>query len=55
MAVKRGKQQEKVQRRLQTFLNTYLRRIFRIIWSDRERNEVVWERAVQEPVSKTDP
>ena len=35
----------KVQRRLQTFLNTCLRRIFGIRWSDRERNEVLWERA----------
>ena len=42
----------KVQRRLQTFLNTCLRRIFGIRWSDRERNEVLWERAGQEPVSK---
>ena len=32
----------KVQRRLQTFLNTCLRRIFGIRWSDRERNEVLW-------------
>ena len=42
----------KVQRRLQTFLNICLRRIFGIRWSDRERNEVLWERAGQEPVSK---
>ena len=42
----------KVQRRLQTFLNTCLRRIFGIRWFDRERNEVLWERAGQEPVSK---
>ena len=42
----------KVQRRLQTFLNTCLRRTFGIRWSDRERNEVLWERAGQEPVSK---
>ena len=42
----------KVQRRLQTFLNTCLRRIFGIRWSDRERNEVLWERTGQEPVSK---
>ena len=41
-----------VQRRLQIFLNTCLRRIFGIRWSDRERNEVLWERAGQEPVSK---
>ena len=31
----------KVQRQLQTFLNTCLRRIFGIKWSDRERNEVL--------------
>ena len=42
----------KVQRRLQTILNTCLRRVFGIRWSDRERNEVLWERAGQEPVSK---
>ena len=42
----------KVQMRLQTFLNTCLGRIFGIRWSDRERNEVLWERAGQEPVSK---
>ena len=42
----------KVQRRLQTFINTCLRRIFGIRWSDREMNEVLWERAGQEPVSK---
>ena len=37
-----------VQRRLQTFLDTCLRRIlFGIRWSDRERNEVLWERAGQ--------
>ena len=41
-----------VQTRLQTFLNTCLRRIFGIRWSDRERNGVLWERAGQEPVSK---
>ena len=42
----------KVQRLLQTFLNTCLRRIFGIRWSDRERNEVLWERAGLEPASK---
>ena len=42
----------KVQRRLQTFLNTCLRRIFGIRWSDTQRNEVLCERAGQEPVSK---
>ena len=42
----------KVQRRLQTFLNTCLRRIFGIRWPNRGRNEVLWERAGQEPVSK---
>ena len=36
----------KIQRRLQTFLNSCLRRIFGIRWSDREKNEVLWERAV---------
>ena len=43
---------EKVLRRLETCLNTCLRRIFGIRWSDRERNEVLWERAWQEPVFK---
>ena len=42
----------KVQSRLQAFLNTCLRRISGIRWSDRERNQVLWERAGQEPVSK---
>ena len=42
----------KVQRRLQTFFNSCLRGIFGIRWSDRERNEVLWERTGQEPVSK---
>ena len=45
----------KVQRRLQTFLNTCLRRIFGIRWSDRERNEVLWERAGQGRVNKQIP
>ena len=36
----------------QSSFNTCLRRIFGIRWSDRERNEVSWERAGQEPVSK---
>ena len=52
MAVKCGKTTGKVQRRLQTFLNTCLRRIFGIRWSDRERNEVLWERDGHEPVSQ---
>ena len=42
----------KVQRRLQTFLNTCFRRIFGIRSSDREMNEVLCERTGQEPVSQ---
>nr|KAG5703791.1 hypothetical protein BaRGS_009589 [Batillaria attramentaria] len=41
----------KVQK-IQTFLNTCLRRIFNIRWPEKIRNEELWERAGQEPVAK---
>nr|KAG5703133.1 hypothetical protein BaRGS_019401 [Batillaria attramentaria] len=41
-----------VQQKIQTFLNTCLRRIFNIRWPEKIRNEELWERAGQEPVAK---
>nr|KAG5688380.1 hypothetical protein BaRGS_010523 [Batillaria attramentaria] len=38
--------------KIQTFLNTCLRRIFNIRWPEKIRNEELWERAGQEPVAK---
>ena len=35
-----------------TFLNTCLRRIYKIQWQEKIRNEELWERAGQEPVAK---
>ena len=37
-------------RKIQTFINTCLRRIYRIHWPERIRNEDLWERAGEEPV-----
>jgi hypothetical protein len=39
-----------IQRKLQTFFNTCLRRIFRIRWPETIRNEQLWEQAGQKPV-----
>nr|KAG5695363.1 hypothetical protein BaRGS_033576 [Batillaria attramentaria] len=41
-----------MQQKIQTFLNTCLRRIFNIRWPEKIRNEELWERAGQEPASK---
>nr|KAG5690802.1 hypothetical protein BaRGS_010983 [Batillaria attramentaria] len=41
-----------MQQKIQTFLNTCLRRIFNIRWPKKIRNEELWERAGQEPVAK---
>ena len=40
------------QRKIQTFFNTCLRRIYKIQWQEKIRNEDLWERAGQEPVAK---
>ena len=41
-----------MQRKIQTFFNTGLRRIYKIQWQEKIRNEELWERAGQEPVAK---
>nr|KAG5713720.1 hypothetical protein BaRGS_024347 [Batillaria attramentaria] len=41
-----------MQQKIQTFLNTCLRRIFNIRCPEKIRNEELWERAGQEPVAK---
>nr|KAG5688071.1 hypothetical protein BaRGS_007116 [Batillaria attramentaria] len=41
-----------IRQKIQTFLNTCLRRIFNIRWPEKIRNEELWERAGQEPVAK---
>ena len=41
-----------MQRKIQTFFNTCLRRIYKIQWQEKIRNEELWERARQEPVAK---
>nr|KAG5696029.1 hypothetical protein BaRGS_013935 [Batillaria attramentaria] len=41
-----------MQQKIQTFLNSCLRRIFNIRWPEKIRNEELWERAGQEPVAK---
>ena len=41
-----------MQQKIQTFLNTCLRRIYEILWQEKIRNEDLWERAGQEPVAK---
>ena len=38
--------------KIQTFFNTYLRRIYNIRWPEMIPNEELWERAGQEPVAK---
>ena len=41
-----------MQRKIQTFFNTCLTRIYKIQWQEKIRNEELWERAGQEPVAK---
>ena len=41
-----------MQQKIQTFLNICLRRICKIQWQEKIRNEDLWERAGQEPVAK---
>ena len=38
--------------KIQTFINCCLRRIFRIRWPDKIRNEELWQRGRQEPVQR---
>jgi hypothetical protein len=38
--------------KIQTFINGCLRQIFRIWWPDRIRNEDLWQRAKQEPITQ---
>ena len=38
--------------KLQTFINNCLRRIFRIRWPDKIKNEELWRKGMQEPVEK---
>ncbi|KAJ8356884.1 hypothetical protein SKAU_G00196780 [Synaphobranchus kaupii] len=40
------------QQKIQTFINTSLRRIFNIGWPDKISNDELWQRAGQEPVTK---
>ena len=40
-----------MQQQIQTFFNTCLRRIYKICWQEKIRNEDLWERAGQEPVA----
>ena len=39
-------------KRIQTFVNRCLRKILKIRWEDRIRNEVIWERAEQAPMEE---
>ena len=41
-----------MQQKIQTVFNTCLRRIYKIRWQEKIRNEDLWERAGQEPVAK---
>ena len=41
-----------MQRKIQTFFNTCLRRIYKIQWQEKIRNEDLWKQAGQEPVAK---
>ena len=41
-----------MQRKIQTFFNTCLRRIYKIQWQEKIQNEGLWERVGQEPVAK---
>ena len=44
-----------MQQKIQTFFNTCLRRIYKIRWQEKIRNEDMWERAGQESVAKQIP
>nr|KAG5695858.1 hypothetical protein BaRGS_006515 [Batillaria attramentaria] len=48
----RNMEDKKTKKKIQTFFNTCLRRIFNIRWPEKIRNEELWERAGQEPVAK---
>ena len=41
-----------IMRRVQTFINSCLRRILKVKWQDRVQNETVWERTNQRPVDE---
>ena len=41
-----------MQQKMQTFFYTCLRRIYKVRWQVKIRNEDLWERAGQEPVAK---
>ena len=41
-----------MQQKIQTFFNTCLMRIYKIQWQEKIQNEVLWERAGQDPVAK---
>ena len=41
---------EVIQRKIQTFINNCLRRIYNIRWPEKIRNEDLWQRAGQDPV-----
>ena len=41
-----------MQQKIQTFFNTCLRRIYKIQWQEKIRNEDLWEQAGQETVAK---
>ena len=43
---------KKMLHRIQTFINSCLRRIYKIKWQDKIRNEELWERADQDSVDK---
>nr|KAG5687018.1 hypothetical protein BaRGS_016488 [Batillaria attramentaria] len=44
-----------MQQKIQTFLNTCLRRIFNIRWPEKIRNEELWERAGAGTSGQADP
>ena len=41
-----------MQQKIQTFLSTCLRRIYKVQWQEKIRNEDLWERAGQEPLAR---
>ena len=41
-----------VMRRVQTFINSCLRKILKVKWQDRVRNDDIWERTNQRPVAE---
>ena len=43
---------KKTLQKIQTFINTCLRRIFKIRWPDKINNKELWERGSQEPVAE---